>query len=90
MGQKKGLDQSHTRSVLRNPTPTPPKNFRLLATPQPCSKPSQGTEFNVNLTAIDSELHSLNWFGLLLLAYWFIVSYDSANKQKHHKNHRMQ
>jgi len=21
---------------------------------------------------------------------WFIVSYDSANKQKHHKNHRMQ
>jgi len=21
---------------------------------------------------------------------WFIVSYDSANKQKHHKSHRMQ
>jgi len=21
---------------------------------------------------------------------WFIVSYDSANKQKHHKTHRMQ
>jgi len=20
---------------------------------------------------------------------WFIVSYDSANKQKHHKSHRM-
>jgi len=23
-------------------------------------------------------------------AKWFIVSYDSANKQKHHKSHRMQ
>ena len=22
--------------------------------------------------------------------FWFIVSYDSANKQKHHKSHRMQ
>jgi len=21
---------------------------------------------------------------------WFIASYDSANKQKHHKSHRMQ
>jgi len=21
---------------------------------------------------------------------WFIVSYDSTNKQKHHKSHRMQ
>jgi len=29
--------------------------------------------------------HSLSFNG-----QWFIVSYDSANKQKHHKSHRMQ
>jgi len=28
--------------------------------------------------------------GSLVNGQWFIVSYDSANKQKHHKSHRMQ
>ena len=27
---------------------------------------------------------------LFIIVYWFIVSYDSANMQKHHKSHRMQ
>jgi len=32
----------------------------------------------------DSEILSM------VNGQWFIVSYDSANKQKHHKSHRMQ
>jgi len=32
----------------------------------------------------------LNLDGQWFIGQWFIVSYDSANKQKHHKSHRMQ
>jgi len=28
-------------------------------------------------------------FQVMVNGQWFIVSYDSANKQKHHKSHRM-
>ena len=33
---------------------------------------------------------SLPGGAILVNGQWFIVSYDSANKQKHHKSHRMQ
>jgi len=33
---------------------------------------------------VQTPLEPKNWHK------WFIVSYDSANKQKHHKSHRMQ
>ena len=35
------------------------------------------------------HIKNLVGFGMFCLV-WFIVSYDSANKQKHHKSHRMQ
>jgi len=28
------------------------------------------------------------WWYTMVNGQWFIVSYDSANKQKHHKSHR--
>jgi len=58
--------------------------------------------FAVYLDDLSNELNNIKagcYLGEVLLNHlmfaddngqWFIVSYDSANKQKHHKSHRMQ
>jgi len=49
-------------SVVRNPTPTPPKNLRLLTTPtpQPCTSP--WLEFRYCIYSTTSKRYScLSW-----------------------------
>jgi len=50
-------------------------------------------KFNENHANLTEEVSLLGVHLILFLCEvmkWFIVSYDSANKQKHHKIHRMQ
>jgi len=42
----------------------------------------------IQFLLLTHHCYSLPWS--MVNGQWFIVSYDSANKQKHHKSHRMQ
>jgi len=58
--------------------------------PKTAFKREPDTDKNIRNIFLDRPIRGFTLLEKVAHGQWFIVSYDSANKQKHHKSHRMQ